>query len=184
MTTLIQGGHMNIEVKISKEDFVAFHTEKFLFSNEFKKLLIVVYIYFFIIYILLLVFLKSVIFSILYFISLVILFKFRYIIFSKLIFKLLTKYIKKKGNQYLFETTNILLSDNFITITNIYRERTFKIKNINEVLSNNKLICIKFNTGDNILFPLNIEDSTKFISRILNITNLEIKKIYRRNKWK
>lgn len=174
---------MNIEVKISKEDFVDFHTENFLCSKEFKRLLIVIYIYLFIIYILLLIFLKSVIFSILYFTILILIFKFRYEVFSKYISKFLYKFTSKKSNQYIFETTNILLSDNFVTITNIYRERTFKIKNINKVLSNNKLICIKFNTGDTILFPKNIKNLTEFLNNILNITNLEIKKIYRRKKW-
>ena len=168
---------MNIKFKITQQDFIEFYKDKFLCSKEFRRLLMLTYIYLLILYVIILIFFKSILFSVFYFVMLGILFKFRYVVFSKFIMKLLYKLTSKKSNQYIFEVTNILLDDNFLIVTNIYREKTLRIKNVHEILSNDKLICIKFNTGDTILFPKNIKNSTEFLNNILNIKNLKIKEI-------
>lgn len=169
---------MTINVKISKQDFIAFHTENFLNSKIFKSLLVFCYIYLFILYIALMIIIKNIQFTIVYMVMLLLLFRFRNIIFSKIISRTLNKFTKKQGNQYLFAHTKITLQDDFMIIDTKYNTRILKLENIKEILLNKDFTCIKFNTTDSILFPNNDKNFKIFINRILDITNLQIREVH------
>ena len=168
---------MNINVKISKQDFIAFHTENFLNSKLFKSLLVFCYLYLFILYIALIIIIKNIPFTIVYMVVLLLLFTFRNMIFSKIISSILNKFTKKQGNQYLFAHTKITLQDDFLIIDTKYSTRILKLENIKEILLNKDFTCINFNTQDSVLVPNNLEFSQRFTNSILKITNLQVKKL-------